>query len=58
MTEEEDDLDREMAGKKVRRELVMVMVVAIVAHQVAEELPPEQLLEFREIFNFFDRFGC
>ena len=23
MTEEEDDLDREMAGKKVRRELVM-----------------------------------
>ena len=30
MTEEEDDLDREMVGRKVRRELVMVMVVAIV----------------------------
>ena len=29
MTEEEDDLDREMVGKKVRRELVMVMAVAI-----------------------------
>ena len=37
---EDDDMDRETAGRKL-----------------VEELPPEMLKEFTEIFSFFDRYG-
>ena len=53
---DDEELDHETLGKKVafwfkKNKLQTVLF------QIIEELPPEKLNEYREIFSFFDRDG-
>ena len=54
---DDEELDHETLGKKVvhwERENKWHNTLEL---QIIEELPPEKLNEYREIFSFFDRDG-
>ena len=58
ISEDEDELDKDTLGKKVMK-LVPYnrLIPQWLSLQIIEDLSPEKLAEYREIFSFFDRDG-
>ena len=50
---EEEELDKETLGRKVNLNIFCVFYITFL--QAAEELSPEKLKEYQDIFSFFDR---
>ena len=58
ISEDEDELDKSELGKKVKWSSYFNWLIAQwLSFQIIEDLSPEKLAEYREIFSFFDRDG-
>ena len=57
MSEDDEELDKDTIGRKVKHEQLQIIHVYIYPLQAIEELSAEKLMEYREIFSFFDRDG-
>ena len=56
ISEDEDELDKDTLGKKVIIKC-SELNYNVFCFQIIEDLSPEKLAEYREIFSFFDRDG-
>ena len=60
MSEDDEELDKDTIGRKVKHEQLQISIHIYYLHyplQAIEELSAEKLMEYREIFSFFDRDG-
>ena len=58
MSDDEEDLDKETLGRKVWSiKRFDTLYLIFLNHQAIEELSPEKLKEYRDIFSYFDRDG-
>ena len=57
MSDSEEELDKETLGRKVGENKMLPFLLCFLNHQAIEDLSPEKLKEYKEIFSFFDRDG-
>ena len=58
MSEDDEELDKDTIGRKVKHEQLQISIhIYLSTLQAIEELSAEKLMEYREIFSFFDRDG-